>query len=282
MKGIVLAGGSGTRLSPLTLAISKQLLPVYNKPMIYYPLSTLIWAGIRDILIITTTHDQAQFIKLLGTGESIGVNFSYAVQNNPSGLAEAFIIGEDFIQDDDVVLILGDNILYGAGIDEDLKTAIDLQRSFGACIFAYPVADPERYGVVELENSTVLSIVEKPKNPKSNLAIPGLYFYDNDVVEYARSLKPSERGELEIVDIHKEYLRRDKLAVAKLSRGTAWLDMGTFDSLHSASAFVQTLESRQGLRIGCIYDASLRCGLVKDTSKWPREIQQLYDKNALL
>ena len=262
MKGIILAGGSGSRLYPITISVSKQLLPVYNKPMIYYPLSTMLQAGIREVLIITTPHDEPSFKKLLGTGNDIGINIEYAVQASPNGLAEAFIIGEDFIGGDETMLILGDNLMHGNDFDSHLNTAIGLMRSYGACIFAYPVKDPCRYGVVTLEEGRIISIVEKPSDPRSNLAIPGLYFYNNEVVEIAKTIKPSDRGELEITDIHKEYLSCGKLAVCELSRGFAWLDMGTFDALLSASCYVQALEERQGIRIGCITEVSRKNGWI--------------------
>lgn len=260
MKGIILAGGSGTRLHPLTLSVSKQLMPVYDKPMIYYPLSTLLQAGISEILIISTPHDMPAFKKLLGDGASLGCNFEYAVQEVPNGLAQAFVIGEDFIGDDDVALILGDNIFYGAGMGDLLKQN---NKPQGGVIFAYHVSDPERYGVVEFDASyKAISIEEKPQNPKSNYAVPGLYFYDNDVVEIAKSLKPSARGEYEITDVNKEYLRRGKLQVGMLDRGTAWLDTGTFASLMQAGQFVQVLEERQGLKVGCIEENAFRAGFI--------------------
>lgn len=260
MKGIILAGGSGTRLHPITVSVCKQLLPVYNKPMIYYPLSTMISAGIRDILIITTPRDKLSFMTLLGNGESVGIRISYKEQPNPNGLAEAFILGEDFIGDDEVMLVLGDNLMHGNDFQSYLKIAIDLMRSHGACVFAYPVKDPSRYGVVTLEGDKITDITEKPSAPKSNLAIPGLYFYNNEVVEIAKSIKPSERGELEITDIHKVYLNNGRLAVCELAPGFAWLDMGTFDALMGAACYVQALEERQGIKIGCIHEASQRNG----------------------
>ncbi|QKG53968.1 glucose-1-phosphate thymidylyltransferase RfbA [Hymenobacter sp. BRD67] len=260
MKGIILAGGSGTRLHPLTLAVSKQLMPVYDKPMIYYPLSILMMAGIREILIITTPHDQEQFKKLLGDGQSLGCSFQYVVQEVPNGLAQAFVLGADFIGQDKVALVLGDNIFHGEGMEELLKAN---NNPDGGVVYAYHVHDPERYGVVEFDaNKVALSIEEKPAQPKSNYAVPGLYFYDNDVVEIARNLQPSPRGEYEITDVNREYLRRGKLKVGILGRGTAWLDTGTFESLMQAGEFVRVLEQRQGLKVGSIEEAAFRQGFI--------------------
>lgn len=260
MKGIILAGGSGTRLHPLTLAVSKQLMPVYNKPMIYYPLSTLMIAGIREILIITTPHDQEAFRKLLGDGSQWGVKFEYCVQSEPNGLAQAFVLGEEFIGDDKVALVLGDNIFFGTGMGKMLRSSLDPD---GGLVFAYHVSDPERYGVVDFDKDmNVLSIEEKPENPKSNYAVPGLYFYDNDVVEIAKNLKPSARGEYEITDVNKTYLERGKLKVQILERGTAWLDTGTFQSLMQAGSYVETIEQRQGMGVGCVEAVAYSRGFI--------------------
>jgi glucose-1-phosphate thymidylyltransferase len=260
MKGIILAGGSGTRLHPLTLSVSKQLMPVYDKPMIYYPLSTLMWSGIRDILVIATPQDLPLFQKLLGDGSQLGCQFQYAVQEEPNGLAEAFIIGETFIGDDKVALILGDNIFYGTGLAELLQQNNDPD---GGIIYAYHVQDAERYGVVEFDqNAKAISIEEKPKHPKSNYAVPGIYFYDNKVVDIAKNITPSRRGELEITDVNKVYLAQGKLKVSVLDKGTAWLDTGTFKSLMQAAQFVQAIEERQGLKIGSIEEAAYRMGYI--------------------
>ncbi|WP_458628213.1 glucose-1-phosphate thymidylyltransferase RfbA [Winogradskyella sp. PC D3.3] len=282
MKGIVLAGGSGTRLHPLTIAVSKQLMPIYDKPMIYYPISTLMWSGIRDILIISTPQDLPLFKKLLGDGKPYGCNFEYAVQESPNGLAESFIIGEDFIGDDKVALILGDNIFYGTGLADLLQLNNDPD---GGIIYAYHVHDPERYGVVEFdENDIAISIEEKPEKPKSNYAVPGIYFYDNSVVEIAKNIKPSKRGELEITDINKAYLKQGNLKVSVLDKGTAWLDTGTFKSLMQASQFVQVIEERQGLKIGSIEEAAYRMGYI-DKAQFKNVVERLtksgYGKHLL-
>lgn len=272
MKGIVLAGGSGTRLHPLTLAVSKQLMPIYDKPMIYYPISTLMWAGIRDILIISTPQDLPLFQRLLGDGKKYGCNFEYAIQDQPNGLAEAFIIAEDFIGKEKVALILGDNIFYGTGLADLLQ---ENNSPDGGIIYAYHVHDPQRYGVVEFDkNGAAKSIEEKPRKPKSNFAVPGIYFYDNSVIEIAKNIKPSSRGELEITDINKIYLEKGKLKVSVLDKGTAWLDTGTFKSLMQASQFVQVIEERQGLKIGAIEEAAYRMGYI-DQKQFKKVIKPL-------
>lgn len=276
MKGIVLAGGSGTRLYPITKGISKQLMPVYDKPMIYYPLSVLMLAGINEILIITTPEDESSFKKLLGTGEEVGCKFSYAVQQKPNGLAQAFVIGEEFVGQDKVALILGDNIFYGAGFSKLVQSFNNVE---GAAIFAYEVSDPERYGVVEFdENKVAKSIEEKPSNPKSNYAVPGLYFYDNKVVEVAKNIKPSPRGEFEITDVNKWYLEQGLLQVGVMNRGTAWLDTGTFDSYSDACEFVRVIEKRQNNKIGCIEEVAYRMGYINKEQLMV--LAKLYEKSG--
>ncbi len=276
MKGIVLAGGSGTRLYPITMAVSKQLLPIYDKPMVYYPLSTLMLAGIRDILVITTPQDQAQFQRLLGDGAQYGINLNYAVQPSPDGLAQAFIIGREFVGTDNVALVLGDNIFYGHGLPFDLRHATE--RRMGATVFAYQVRDPERYGVVEFDGAgQALSLEEKPKQPRSHWAVTGLYFYDNRVLDVARDLKPSPRGELEITDVNKQYLAWDELHVEKLGRGIAWLDTGTHESLQQASSFIQALQERQGLMAACLEEIAYHNGWM--TAEEVQRIAELMKKN---
>jgi glucose-1-phosphate thymidylyltransferase len=271
MKGIILAGGLGTRLYPLTMAVSKQLMPVYDKPMIYYPLSTLISAGIREVLIISTPQDLPNFEKLLKDGSELGMQFSYKEQHEPNGLAQAFVLGEDFIGDDSVALILGDNIFYGTDLDSTLRNSVDPD---GGVVFAYRVSDPERYGVVEFDDDfNALSIEEKPENPKSDYAVPGLYFYDNSVIEVAKNLKPSARGEYEITDVNKYYLEKGKLKVGLLGRGSAWLDTGTHKSLMQAGQFIQVIEERQGLKIGCIEELAWEKGFISD-----EQLRQLGEK----
>ena len=289
MKGIVLAGGAGTRLHPSTVAVSKQLLPIYDKPMIYYPISVLMLAGIKDILIISTPVDLPNFQRLLGDGSQFGVNFSYKEQPSPDGLAQAFILGEEFIGNDDVALVLGDNIFYGDGFSGKLKSVVkNIETNRGGTVFGYYVKDPQRFGVVEFDtNGKVLSLVEKPKNPKSNYAVTGLYFYDNKVVEYAKMLKPSKRGELEITDLNNIYLREEKLAVELLGRGFAWLDTGTHHSLLQASQYVHTIEENQGIKIACLEEVAYRMGfmekekLMEITQKYPNNEYFNYVKDVL-
>lgn len=285
MKGIILAGGSGTRLYPITKAISKQLMPIYDKPMIYYPLSVLMLAGIKDILIITTPEDNESFKRLLGNGEELGCKFSYAIQHTPNGLAQAFVIGENFVGKDKVALILGDNIFYGSGLSRLVQS---FNNIIGAAIFAYEVSDPERYGVVEFDNNNkAISIEEKPKQPKSHYAVPGLYFYDNDVIHIAKNIKPSARGEFEITDLNKVYLQQQRLQVGVMDRGTAWLDTGTFDSLSDASEFVRVIEKRQGTKIGCIEEIAYKMKFInKDqllhlANKYEKSGYGIYLKNIV-